>query len=226
MLEGTIELKGQPKDRAGTTYYDDFGRPYSVEMDRRTMASVGLPTPRFRAPFYVPFQHLKERPDQLGRFFIDFDAWILEVRQAQDERGRQLQRLARDMAPNSVGDVLANPRQFPAIMVALGDEPLSDRFIRALRVGHPWATGEEEGDPATLLNRKGERLFSDSDIASLERFRNVHRTLATQLATDDDEFLPLDADGAPLAPPEELEEFGVTEAPARPRGRGRPRKTG
>lgn len=226
MLEGTIEVKGQPKDRAGTTFYDDFGRPYSVEMDRRTMASVGLPTPRFAAPFYVPFQHLKERPDQLGRFFIDFEGWIQEVRNAQDERNRQLQRLAMDMAPNNVGDVLANPRHFPAILRALGDEPLSDRFIRALRVGHPWATGEAQADPTTLVNRRGERLFSDADLASLERFRHVHRSLSAQFAADDDEFLPPDAEGAPLAPPEELEEFGLSEAPARPRGRGRPRKTG
>ena len=43
MLEGTIELKGQPKDRAGTTYYDDFGRPYSVEMDRRTIFDLFPP---------------------------------------------------------------------------------------------------------------------------------------------------------------------------------------
>lgn len=219
IADGGIELKGQPKDRQGTTYYDDFGRPYSVEIDRRSMAPVGLPTARFKAPFYVPYQHLKVRDEQLGRFFIDFDAWIQEARNARDERNQQLQVLARQMAPNNVAQVLAKPEDFPMVLEALGPEPLSDRFIRALKVGHKWATGEVEADPATLINGRGERIFSDADIAGLDRYRNAHRTLADQLAGDEDEFLADDAFTAPAVSDEEAADFGVETAPSRKRGR-------
>lgn len=215
-----IELKGQPKDRHGTRLYDDFGRPYDVELDRRTMDPVGLPTPRFTAPFYVPVQHLKTKAGHLGRYFIDFAEWLQTLAEANREREVQRQALAKDMFPNNMAEALEHPERFPALERALGPSPLSDRFVRALRAGHPWATGELEADPATLTNKRGERIFSEADLASLARWQQKHQTMAQQLEDDADEFLP---DGVEFGVPvdaADADEFGV-EAP---RKRGRPRK--
>lgn len=219
-----VELTGQPKDRSGQTLVDDFGRPWSVELDRRTMASVGLPIPAFKAPFPIPYQHLKEKAGQLGRIFIDFEGWIAELRRAWSEMEAQIQVLARDLFPNEIANVISAPHDYPALMRALGPAPLSERFVKALRAGHPWATGEIEADPRTLTNPKGERLFSEEEVAGLERYVNKHRSASATLDDDAWEF-QTDVAHALSVPVEDQEEFGAHTAPQRTRGR-RSRTTG
>lgn len=203
-----IEIKGQPKDRYGTRLVDDFGRPYDVELDRRTMAPVGLPTPRFRAPFYVPPQYLTVKPDHLGRLFINFEQWLADTREAHAQRDRMLEALAKDMFPNNMAEAITHPEQFPALVRALGDAPLSERFVRALAAGNPWATGEVEADPHTLVNRRGARLFSDAEIAVLDRMTKPAVSLAEQMAEDAEEFaLAGEEEEGYRANDEDVEEF-------------------
>ena len=202
----------QPKDRDGSEFHDDFGRPYDVTLDRRTMDPVGPVTPMFEAPFYVPPQHLVPvdpvtNKRTLGRLFIAFDAWERELREAQEQFDASIRSIAQKSFTELASDIIDNPTKYPRVMALAGRPPLSPRFVQALRAGNPWATGARpELDPS--------KWFSAQELAVLAMQKVIRPSPEQKLAQARDEFLTgLEDDGSPAA--------DAPTSPAAPRRRGR-----
>lgn len=186
--------KGQRADRESVTYYDDHDRPYEVTIQKRNLSPVSIPIALFEAPFYVPTQYLTPKRDPrrgtiiLGRFQIDYESWIAEIRDNHSMYRSNLRALCEKFTPNQVTEALQHPERFPQIIELAGYPPLSENFVRALRVGNPWATGAIDGDPSDLVNARGERIFSDEDVRSLEAYVRKHEPLVGELAEDTELF--------------------------------------
>lgn len=131
----------QWEQRRGVTMHDQHGREYAVEMDIRTMGTVGPITPRnFRQPIPTPAKYLAPVKGQLGRVHIDYDTWKRDILLSEGSRATKLRTLAEKMYGNAFAQVLKDPPG--ELLYKLGAGPVPIEFIMAMESGQsPWALG-------------------------------------------------------------------------------------
>jgi hypothetical protein len=157
----------QPATMEVTVYRDQHGRKWDVTLDRETLAHLGVPIPRFRAPLAVPPQYVRTDRKRLGRARVDYDAWEAEWETANTEWQRRRLVIARtEKDPDVIAEMM-------------GEMPQSPEFVRAARAGNRWVLGlphPEAGKRYTcppalqpLMDRIGPRQTTSADLAARER---------------------------------------------------------
>ncbi len=232
-------------------FTDQHGREYVAEVDKETLAPVGMIVPRnFKQPVPTPSKYLNPVKGRMGVVRIDYDGWKRDLLAASNAYTRKLNKEAQDLYGAAFATMLdKNP---PELLARVGSGPLPIEFVLAMEAGKsPWALGLRKADggyypkpkwvtpglEARMLDAlktvwSADEAFSGAlPVAAAGQFEDEAEVEAPFVAADVDTFE--DEDEAPVAYVKPMDapgaDFGHVGQPVvavlpEKRGPGRPRK--
>lgn len=180
-MHANAENFSQADQRSFRIFTDQHGREWQGMIEKITEHPTGPWAPRFSSPLNKEIRpYLKIKDAAAGKFVIDYDAWIRDLKQAHAAYALQEVQVANalygDKGPQAIKD------NDPQLALRLGPRPVAIERVLAAKAGNRWVlgipnpkTGQPEAKP-----KWADRFFPAPLEAKAYEFPNADEEFANE----------------------------------------------
>lgn len=148
------ESSFQRESRRGLKAFDQHGRTWEATVETKTMAPIGEPFlvrakdrvtgQPIEPPILPPAGMMRWPKDELGRVYIDYEAWAAQRRAALADWTQNFESYAQSMYGDRAHEAIEHPT--PALLRIIGPKPAPVEQVLACQRGNKWALGLPTAD--------------------------------------------------------------------------------